>query len=151
MQDWNRKILILGLFCQRTSLEAVHGLVGTETTLIGDVELQGQQILEAVLAEDRVHAEEAAVASAQGTGEMLANAVDGVSVDDTGEGVVLRPGTQSAAGSDGDEASHKVLALDVEVAVEVVVAGDLDLQTVGVLQVGRAVAALFRLVTVKRI
>jgi hypothetical protein len=37
------------------------------------------------------------------------------------------------------------------VAVEVIVAGDLDLQTVGVLQMGRAVAALFGLVTVKRI
>lgn len=82
---------------------------------------------------------------------MLADSVDGVAVDDTGEGVVLRPGTQSAAGSDGDETSHEVLALDAEVAVEVIVAGDLDLQAVGVLQMRRAVAALFGLVTVKGI
>jgi len=82
---------------------------------------------------------------------MLANTVDGVAVDDTSEGVVLRPGTQSAAGSDRDETTHEVLALDVEVAVEVIVAGDLDLQTIGVLQMRRAVAALFGLVAVKGI
>ncbi|KAK3915336.1 Lipoprotein signal peptidase [Frankliniella fusca] len=45
-------------------LEAVHGAVGAGAALVRDVELERQQVLEAVLAEHGVHAQQAVVAQA---------------------------------------------------------------------------------------
>jgi hypothetical protein len=72
-----------------TSFEAVHRLVGAKTTLIRDVELEGQQILKTILVEDGVHSEETAISGTKGTREVLADAINSVSVQNTGQSVEL--------------------------------------------------------------
>jgi hypothetical protein len=56
--------------------------------------------------------------------------------------------TQSAARPDSGEAPYEILAPQPKQAVEVVISWDVDLQTIGVLKMGRPVTTLLRFVPV---
>lgn len=131
-----------------TSLEAVHALIRSGATLVRNVQLQWQQILQTVLGEHRIHSKQTSIAGTQLTRESFLDAVDRVSIDDSGKSVELIARSQFAAGSGRRKGANKVEALDVEQPVEVVIVRNADLVAVRVLQVERSFAALFGVVSV---
>lgn len=131
-----------------SSFETVHTPVRSRATFIWDIQLEREQVLEAVLFEGRVHPQEASVAGPELPGELLGDPVDRVHIERTGQSVVLVPGTQAAARPRPWEAPDEVYAPDTPQTVEIVVFGDVDLVTVGVFKVEWTFTAFFRVISV---
>lgn len=131
-----------------SSLEAVNVIIWARASLIGNVQLQWQQILQSVFTEHRVHPQESIVTGSQFPGEFLIDSVDGVSIDDTGQSVERLPGAQSTSSTWRWECTDEIDALDVEEAVEVIVIRHSNLVAVGMLKMGWTLAALLWIVSV---
>lgn len=91
-----------------------HALVWPSATFVGEVELERQQILEAVFGKDRVHPQQTAEASSQLSRKLFFDTINCISIDDRSQRVELGTRTQFASSSRGWESTYEVDTLDVE-------------------------------------